>query len=98
MEATGQRFGDRARLASKNLVGKCNLRMFYHMHGIHVNSLVVYMRTKFKGPLRVIANMSGSVGDNWIRSVVNVTNGNQPFQIVIEGQCMHVFFPGNSLQ
>ena len=92
MEATGQKFGDRARLASNNLMGKCNLRMFYHMHGIHVNSLLVYMRTKLNGPLRMVANMSGSVGDNWIRSEVNVTNGDQPFQIVIEGQCMQWFF------
>lgn len=92
MEATGQTFGDRARLASKNVVGTCNLRMFYHMHGIHVNALVVYMRTKLNGPLRVIANMSGNVGDNWIRSVVTVTNGNQPFQIIIEGQSMQRVF------
>ena len=86
MEASGQRFGDRARLTSPNLIGQCSLRMFYHMFGRHVNGLVVYMRTKLNGPLITLGNMSGSLGDNWIRSVVNASNGNQPFQVIIEGQ------------
>lgn len=86
IETSGQRFGDRARLGSPLLRGQCTLRMFYHMFGRHVNALVVYMRTTSNGPLTRLANISGNIGDNWIQTVVQLTNGNQPFQVVIEGE------------
>lgn len=85
IETSGQKFGDRARLGSPILTGTCSLRMFYHMYGRHVNALVVYMRTTTNGPLKRMANVSGNIGDNWIRQEVKMTNGNQPFQVVIEG-------------
>ena len=34
--------------------------------------------------------MSGNVGDNWIRAEVPMTNGNQPFQVVIEGKLNYI--------
>lgn len=86
IETSGQRFGDRARLGSPNLSGQCTLRMFYHMFGQHVNALVVYMRTTLNGSLTRVANVSGNVGDNWIRQEVKLSNGKQPYQVVIEGQ------------
>jgi len=92
IETTGQKFGDRARLGSPLLTGQCILRMFYHMYGQHVNALVVYMRTTTNGPLTRLANMSGNIGDNWIRAEVKLSNNNQPFQIVIEGQFNRLLF------
>lgn len=86
IETSGQKFGDRARLGSPNLSGQCALRMFYHMFGQHVNALVVYMRTTSNGPLTRVANVSGNIGDNWIRQEIKVNNGKQPYQVVIEGQ------------
>lgn len=86
IETSGQKFGDRARLGSPNLSGQCTLRMFYHMLGQHVSDLNVYMRTTSNGPLTRLANVSGNVGDNWIRQQVNLGNGKQPYQVVIEGQ------------
>ena len=85
IETSGQTFGDRARLGSPLLTGTCNLRMFYHMYGRHVNALVVYMRTTLNGSLTRVANMSGNIGDNWIQAVVGLGNGNQSYQVVIEG-------------
>lgn len=85
IETSGQRYGDRARLGSPLLTGKCTLRMFYHMYGQHVHALVVYLRTTSNGPLRTIKNVTGNVGDNWIRQQVQLSNGNQPYQVVIEG-------------
>ena len=34
--------------------------------------------------------MSGNIGDNWIRAEVPMTNGNQPFQVVIEGKLNYI--------
>ena len=90
IETSYNRFGDRARLGSPILKGSCTLRMFYHMYGQHVNALVVYMRTTTNGPLQRKVNMSGNIGDNWIRAEVPVTNGNQPFQVVIEGKLNYI--------
>lgn len=86
IETSGQKFGDRARLGSPNLTGQCTLRMFYHMFGRHVNSLIVYMRTTSNGPLTKLTNITGNIGDNWKRQEVQLSNGNQPYQVVIEGQ------------
>ena len=87
IETSGQKFGYRARLGSPNLsAGQCTLRMFYHMLGQHVKDLNVYMRTTSDGPLTRVANVSGNVGDNWIRQQVKLSNGKQPYQVVIEGQ------------
>ena len=86
IETSGKKFGDRARLGSPLLTGQCTLRMFYHMYGRHINALVVYMRTTTNGPLQTMRNISGNIGDNWNRAEVKVTNGNQPFQVVVEGQ------------
>lgn len=90
IETSYNRFGDRARLGSPILKGSCTLRMFYHMYGQHINALVVYMRTTTNGPLQRKVNMSGNVGDNWIRADVPMTNGNQPFQVVIEGKLNYI--------
>ena len=90
IETSYNRFGDRARLGSPILKGSCTLRMFYHMYGQHINALVVYMRTTTNGPLQRKVNMSGNVGDNWIRAEVSMTNGNQPFQVVIEGKLNYI--------
>lgn len=90
IETSSNRFGDRARLGSPILKGSCTVRMFYHMYGQHVNALVVYMRTTTNGPLQRKANMSGNIGDNWIRAEVPMTNGNQPFQVVIEGKLNYI--------
>ena len=86
IETSGQKFGDRARLGSPILTGQCTLRMFYHMFGQHVNALIVYIRTTSNGPLIKVANVSGNVGDNWKRQEVQLRNGNQPYQVVVEGQ------------
>ena len=90
IETSYNRFGDRARLGSPILKGSCTLRMFYHMYGQHINALVVYMRTTTNGPLQRKVNMSGNIGDNWIRAEVPMTNGNQPFQVVIEGKLNYI--------
>ena len=90
IETSYNRFGDRARLGSPILKGSCTLRMFYHMYGQHINALVVYMRTTTNGPLQRKVNMSGNVGDNWIRADVPMKNGNQPFQVVIEGKLNYI--------
>ena len=87
IETSGKKFGDRAKLGSPNLKGQCTLRMWYHMYGMHVNDLVVYMRNTSDGPLQRVGNLSGNVGDNWIRTELKMSNGNQPYQIVIEGWC-----------
>lgn len=50
--------------------------MFYYMFGCYVNGLVVYMCIKLNGLLIIFGNMFGSLGDNWIWFVVNVSNGN----------------------
>ena len=92
IETSYNRFGDRARLGSPILKGSCTLRMFYHMYGQHINALVVYMRTTTNGPLQRKVNMSGNIGDNWIRAEVPMTNGNQPFQVVIEGKVNSIIY------
>ena len=93
LETSGQKFGDRARLASPNLKGQCTLRMFYHMFGVHINSLTVSYRTTSDGPLTMLLNLTGHAGDNWLRKEVAVNADGKPYQIVIEGQTFAKCFP-----
>ena len=56
------------------------------MYGEHVHSLVVAFRTSQGGPLTVLKNLTGHVGDNWIRQEVAFNVPGQGYQIVIQGE------------
>ncbi|EDO47788.1 predicted protein [Nematostella vectensis] len=82
--------GDNARLNSpviKAASRDCYLRFFYHMHGNHIGSLLVYTRTSYYqgGISQPLLNITGQQGDFWYRAVVKVPTSNSDYQFVIEG-------------
>ena len=86
LEASGQRFGDRAQLASPVLQGSCTVRLYYHMMGTHVNALNVYRQMAIRGPLVLLSNVSGQAGDNWIRWNIPLSSTVvKPYRLIIEG-------------
>eukprot|EP00118_Oscarella_pearsei_P003168 m.13253 g.13253 ORF g.13253 m.13253 type:complete len:3799 (+) comp24600_c0_seq1:127-11523(+) len=67
---------------------KCTIRMFYHMHGQHIGSLAVLMRTadaaysKF-GAWKQMWSMSGTQGNKWLRLELQPISG--MYQVGIRG-------------
>nr|XP_054757008.1 MAM and LDL-receptor class A domain-containing protein 2-like [Lytechinus pictus] len=90
LEASNGKFGDRARLGSPVLLPipqgsatQCELRFYYHMYGENINTLTVYTREIVNGPLTVLWQRSGEIGDFYERADIVLTNRN-PFQVIIE--------------
>ena len=80
--------GDKARLVSPIISatdnkGSCQLRMYSHMYGSSVGSLNIYTRQQGNGILKKIFSRTGNEGDQWVRVIVPLNEGND-FQILIE--------------
>ncbi|XP_033751986.1 MAM and LDL-receptor class A domain-containing protein 1-like [Pecten maximus] len=86
--------GDKARLLSQAFKGvvtsttgqsqACTLRLYYHMFGRTIGALNVYTRTAVGGPMKIIWQKAGNVGDFFERVDIPIFETN-PFQVVIEG-------------
>lgn len=81
------RLGDKARIKSpvfEPTSSGCQMRFFYHMHGIDVNTLNVYSESYEKGPMILLWTRNGSQPDQWIRAAVDLSSTSR-FKVVIEG-------------
>jgi hypothetical protein len=81
-------WGWKARLASPTLApttSSCSFRFFYHMYGLHIGALTVYIRTQIGGSLTELWRFDQSKGDFYERAEVKLSVSS-PFQVVIEGQ------------
>ncbi|XP_030849653.1 MAM and LDL-receptor class A domain-containing protein 2 [Strongylocentrotus purpuratus] len=90
IETSNGKLGDRARLGSPVLLPipqgsatRCELRFYYHMFGENINTLTVYTREIVNGPLTVLWQRSGEIGDYYERADIVLANRN-PFQVIIE--------------
>lgn len=54
------------------------------MFGYNIAALKVYTRTSVGGPLTLVWNQNGNLGDEWLRATVALKNS-QPFQVLLEG-------------
>ena len=83
-----RRPGDRARVKSPvfqtTTDGSCRMRFFYHMFGVNVNALNVYVESFERGPMVLTWNLTGQQADAWKRANVPLTS-NTPFRVIIEG-------------
>jgi len=83
-----RRLGDKARLKSpvfqSSNSGTCRMRFFYHMHGVDVNLLNVYIEKYEMGPLTPVWTKNGSQVDSWLRADVALSSS-MPFRVVFEG-------------
>ncbi|NWW49163.1 MALR1 protein, partial [Pedionomus torquatus] len=58
---------------------------YYHMHGPHVGSLVVYQRTAVKHE-KILFNLTGNQGNFWQqKALILAGDGDEDFQVVFEG-------------
>ncbi|NXP08452.1 MALR1 protein, partial [Thinocorus orbignyianus] len=58
---------------------------YYHMHGAHVGSLVVYQRTAVKHE-KILFNLTGNQGNFWqCKALILTGDGDEDFQVVFEG-------------
>ncbi|XP_047128245.1 MAM and LDL-receptor class A domain-containing protein 1 isoform X1 [Hydra vulgaris] len=87
IEATGRKEGDKARLMSLPVQakkgGNCTLRFFYHMTGLHVKDLNIYLLKD--NAIEFVTSANGDYGDVWTEFVVNLSTEYNPFRIIFEG-------------
>ncbi|UJR31098.1 hypothetical protein I4U23_018606, partial [Adineta vaga] len=79
--------GQKARLISRPFEPKiagCRLVFYYHMFGIDMGELNIYVRYFSNGPLDKVFGVSGERGNAWIRHELKL-NYTTPFQVLIEG-------------
>ncbi|NXG71736.1 MALR1 protein, partial [Baryphthengus martii] len=58
---------------------------YYHMYGAHIESLVVYQRTRMKHE-KILLNLTGNQGNFWKRkALILAGDGDEDFQVVFEG-------------
>lgn len=65
--------------------GQCVLRFFYHMFGVHVDSLTVYTLKVSTGIQTMRFKAQGDNGDMWIPAKIDLSNETEPFKVVFEG-------------
>lgn len=84
-EASGRRFGDKARLLSPTLSdsGPYCMQFWFHMRGYHIGSLNVYVKTA-NGGSSLIWQRKGNHGDIWKIARVDI-RPRPGRQIVLEG-------------
>ncbi|XP_077978879.1 MAM and LDL-receptor class A domain-containing protein 1-like [Glandiceps talaboti] len=82
-----------ARIASPTISKasqNCKISFWYHMYGIHIGTLAVYVRTSYDGDpdngleLMQNGNMTGDEGDFWWQYNEPIDSGGKDFKIVIE--------------
>ncbi|XP_066300039.1 MAM and LDL-receptor class A domain-containing protein 2-like [Branchiostoma lanceolatum] len=79
--------GDVARIASFIIDENprdCYMRFYYHMLGIAIGNLNVYIMPIGGSDMRPVDSIAGDQGDAWLRRNV-LLNSLTPFQVVIEG-------------
>jgi hypothetical protein len=90
LEASKSFKGQRARLLSsifkmnESNKNSCFLRLFYHMYGKEMGSLVVFSRNNIGGEEKSIFSRTREIGNFWERVDIPINETN-PFQVVIEG-------------
>ena len=89
-----QHYNDKARLKSPvfqvSASGNCRMRMFYHMHDVHINALHIYKENFEFGPMEVLANITGNQDDEWLRLDTPLISPT-PFRVIIEAVVGHGF-------
>ncbi|XP_071486324.1 MAM and LDL-receptor class A domain-containing protein 1-like [Diadema antillarum] len=90
LETSNGNHGDRARLGSpilqpipQSAATTCEFRFYYHMYGEDINSLSIYTREIINGPLTLLWQRVGEIGDFYERADIVLTNRN-PFQVIVE--------------
>ena len=89
IESSGRKAGDKARLFSLPIQAKpggtCQLRFYYHMTGLHVKDLNVYVLRLDTNNLVFRYGASGDFGDTWRLAIVDLKDETQVFKLVFEG-------------
>ncbi|KAL3836125.1 hypothetical protein ACJMK2_021576 [Sinanodonta woodiana] len=84
LESGGRNFTDAARLESSlitNSTPKC-LQFWYHMYGVHVHELNVYLKTE-SSLGKPVWTQTGQLGNMWVLGLVTVQKS-EPYRVVIE--------------
>ena len=63
-------------------VDRC-LEFYYHMFGVSIGSLNVYLKTNGTLGAPIFSRMKNQ-GDTWLRGQVKITKSSQPYMIVFE--------------
>jgi hypothetical protein len=89
MDASGQDEGDKARILSSIftpiLNQKCEVRLFYHMHGVDMGTFNIFSRTSLGGNEKLLFTKNRDLGDIWERAIIEIDDDTKPFQIIVEG-------------
>ncbi|XP_067654295.1 MAM and LDL-receptor class A domain-containing protein 1-like isoform X2 [Haliotis asinina] len=95
-EVSGQTANKTARIQSKTItprLGTQCLSFWYHMHGDHIGTLNVYLKSTptIGSP---IWTMRGAQGPTWNHAAITVVEGHTPYSIVIEAVMAGAFSGG----